>query len=63
MNEQPVRIFIIKYGRSNHLTGLLTTAHTMNFVRAFEFYEKRYQCTKKRHLNPMDLHMNLVNEE
>ena len=29
----------------------------------FRFYEKRYQCTKKRHLNPMDLHMNLVNEE
>ena len=63
LGEQPVRIFIIKYGRSTHWKVLLTTDTSMNFVRAFEFYEKRYQCTKKRHLNPMDLHMNLVNEE
>ena len=42
MGEQPVRIFIIKYGRSTHWKVLLTTDTSMNFVRAFELYERRW---------------------
>ena len=42
MGEQPVRIFIIKYGRSPHWKVLLTTDTSMNFVRAFELYERRW---------------------
>ena len=40
--EQPIRIFIIKYGRSTHWKVLLTTDTSMNFVRAFELYERRW---------------------
>ena len=42
LGEQPVRIFIIKYGRSTHWKVLLTTDTSMNFVRAFELYERRW---------------------
>lgn len=42
MGEQPIRIFIIKYGRSTHWKVLLTTDTSMNFVRAFELYERRW---------------------
>ena len=37
MGEQPLRIFIIKYGRSTHWKVLLTTDTSMNFVRSFNF--------------------------
>ena len=40
--EQPIRIFIIKYGRSTLWKVLLTTDTSMNFVRAFELYERRW---------------------
>lgn len=42
LGEQSVRIFIIKYGRSTHWKVLLTTDTSMNFVRAFELYERRW---------------------
>ncbi len=42
LGEQPIRIFIIKYGRSTHWKVLLTTDTSMNFVRAFELYERRW---------------------
>lgn len=41
-SEQTIRIFIIKYGRSTHWKVLLTTDTSMNFVRAFELYERRW---------------------
>ena len=40
--NRSVRIFIIKYGRSTHWKVLLTTDTSMNFVRAFELYERRW---------------------
>lgn len=42
MGEEPVRIFIIKYGRSTNWKVLLTTDTCMNFVKAFELYERRW---------------------
>ena len=42
MDEEPVRIFIIKYGRSTHRKVLLTTDTSMHSVRAFELYERRW---------------------
>ena len=42
MDEEPVRIFIIKYGRSTHRKVLLTTDTYMHSVRAFELYERRW---------------------
>ncbi|WP_165853579.1 MULTISPECIES: hypothetical protein [unclassified Bacteroides] len=42
MSEEPVHIFIIKYGRSTHRKVLLTTDTSMHSVRAFELYERRW---------------------
>lgn len=42
IGEEPVRIFIIKYGRSINWKVLLTTDTCMNFVKAFELYERRW---------------------
>ena len=42
IGEEPVRIFIIKYGRSINWKVLLTTDTSMNFVKAFELYERRW---------------------
>ena len=42
MGEDPVRIFIIKYGRSTNWKVLLTTDTSTGFVKAFEFYERRW---------------------
>ncbi|MBF7062217.1 MULTISPECIES: hypothetical protein [Bacteroides] len=42
MSEEPVHIFIIKYGRSTHRKVLLTTDTSMYSVRAFELYERRW---------------------
>lgn len=42
MGEEPVRIFIIKYGRSTNWKVLLTTDTCMNYVKAFELYERRW---------------------
>lgn len=42
MGEDPVRIFIIKYGRSTNWKVLLTTDTSMGFVKAFELYERRW---------------------
>lgn len=42
MDEEPVRIFIIKYERSTHRKVLLTTDTYMHSVRAFELYERRW---------------------
>lgn len=42
MGEDPVCIFIIKYGRSTNWKVLLTTDTSMGFVKAFELYERRW---------------------
>ena len=36
------QLFIIKYGRGTPWKVLLTTDTSMNFVRAFELYERRW---------------------
>lgn len=42
LGEQPVRIFLIRYGRNQRWNVLLSTDLSMSFVRAFEVYQIRW---------------------
>lgn len=42
LGDQPVRIFLIKYGRNSGWNILLSTDLSMTFVRAFEVYQIRW---------------------
>ena len=42
LGDMPVRIFLIKYGRTSAWNVLLTTDTTMSFVKAFEVYQIRW---------------------
>lgn len=40
--EQPIRIFLIKYGKSKNWNILISSDETMKFVEAFELYQMRW---------------------
>ena len=42
LGEQPVRIFLIRYGRNQRWNVLLSADLSMSFVRAFEVYQIRW---------------------
>jgi hypothetical protein len=42
LGGQPVRIFLIKYGRNKHWNILLSSDTDITFVRAFELYQMRW---------------------
>ena len=42
LGDQPVRIFLIRYGRNQRWNVLLSTDLSMSFVRAFEVYQIRW---------------------
>ena len=42
LGDQPVRIFLIRYGRNEKWNILLTSDLTMSFVKAFEIYQIRW---------------------
>lgn len=42
LGDVPVRIYLIKYGRSQHWNIMLSTETGMPFVRAFELYQIRW---------------------
>ena len=42
LGQQPVRIFLIKYGRARNWNVLLTSDTRMSFVKAFEAYQIRW---------------------
>lgn len=42
LRDQPVRIFLIRYGRNQRWNVLLSTDLSMSFVRAFEVYQIRW---------------------
>lgn len=42
LDDIPVRLFIIKYGRKREWNVLLTTDRTLTFVKAFEYYQIRW---------------------
>lgn len=42
LGDQPVRIFLIRYGRNQRWNILLSTELSMSFVRAFEVYQIRW---------------------
>ena len=42
LGEQPVRIFLIRYGRNQRWNVLISTDLSMTFVKAFEVYQIRW---------------------
>lgn len=42
LGDQPVRIFLIKYGKSRNWNIMLCSDMSMGFVRAFELYQMRW---------------------
>lgn len=42
LDDIPVRLFIIKYGKKQKWNVLLTTDRTLSFVKAFEYYQIRW---------------------
>lgn len=42
LDDIPVRLFIIKYGKKKEWNVLLTTDRTLTFVKAFEYYQIRW---------------------
>lgn len=42
LNDVPVRLFIIKYGRKQKWNILLTTDTSLSFVKTFEYYQIRW---------------------
>lgn len=42
LGEQPVRIFLIHYGRNNRWNVLITSDTSMQFAKAFEIYQIRW---------------------
>lgn len=42
LDDIPVRLFIIKYGKKQNWNVLLTTDRTLTFVKAFEYYQIRW---------------------
>ena len=42
LDDVPVRLFVIKYGRNQRWNVLLTTDTSLSFVKAFEYYQIRW---------------------
>lgn len=42
LDDIPVRLFVIKYGKKQNWNVLLTTDRTLSFVKAFEYYQIRW---------------------
>ena len=42
LDDVPVRLFIIKYGKKQDWNVILTTDRTLSFVKAFEYYQIRW---------------------
>lgn len=48
IGTQPVRIFLIKYGKNEHWNILLSSDMGMKFINAFELYQIRWNIEAKQ---------------